>query len=86
MHAVEDALVVLSHSPMGVGEKQRRLNPVERLQSGPISNPKFAGQSWCFFWRPSLLGPPLLFGYLAEWAPSFVYASLTYFFPQRMHS
>ena len=77
MHAVEDASVVLTNSPMGVGKKQRRLNPVERSQSGPISTPvltqsdsarietrfswEFAGQSWCFFWRPSLLGPPLLF-------------------------
>ena len=77
MHAVEDASVVLTNSPMGVGEKQRRLNPVERSQSAPISAPvltqsdpasiktrfswEFAGQSWCFFWRPSLLSPPLLF-------------------------
>ena len=77
MHAVEDASVVLTNSPMGVGEKQCRLNPVERSQSGPISTPvltqsdsarietrfswEFAGQSWCFFWCPSLWGPPLLF-------------------------
>ena len=32
MHAVEDASVVLTNSPMGVGEKQRRLDPVERSQ------------------------------------------------------
>ena len=103
MHAVEDASVQLTNSPMGVGKKQRRLNPVERSQSGPISTPvltqsdsarietrfswEFAGQSWCFFWRPSLLGPPNKhFGCLAEWARSFVYASFTYLFPQRMHS
>ena len=77
MLAVEDKSVVLTNSLMGVGEKQRRLNPVERSQSGPISTPvltqsdserietrfswEFAGQSWCFFWRPSLLGPLLLF-------------------------
>ena len=39
MHAVEDASVVLTNSPMGVGEKQRLLNPVEGSQSGPISTP-----------------------------------------------
>ena len=32
MHAVEDASVVLTNSPMGVGEKQRRLDPVEPSQ------------------------------------------------------
>ena len=45
LHAVEDASVVLTHCPMGDGEKQRRLNPVERSQFGPISNPEFAGQN-----------------------------------------
>ena len=33
MHAVEDASVVLTNSLMGVGEKQRRLDPVERSQA-----------------------------------------------------